>query len=133
MQSKKPIFKKPFEKVEHYEESVWLSNDTPILETDHTAVFNDRYPCVEGHTLFIPKMDNALYIGKSYELAYETASKWIKEGKMEGFNLGMNVGNCAGQTIYWPHIHLIPRHKDDADSKGGIRYAHPGADHREMY
>jgi diadenosine tetraphosphate (Ap4A) HIT family hydrolase len=133
MPSKKPIYKKPYEKVDHYEESVWLSNDTPIFETEFTAVFRDRYPCVEGHTLFIPKKDTSEYIGKSYELAYQTAQDWVTEGIMDGYNLGMNIGNCAGQTIYWPHIHLIPRHEGDADKKGGMRYAHPGADHYEYY
>ena len=133
MPSKKPIYKKPYEKVDHYEQSVWLSNDTPIFETEFTAVFRDRYPCVEGHTLFIPKKDTPEYVGKSYELAYQTAQDWVAEGIMAGYNVGMNIGNCAGQTIYWPHIHLIPRHEGDADKKGGMRYAHPGADHREMY
>jgi diadenosine tetraphosphate (Ap4A) HIT family hydrolase len=133
MPSKKPIYKKPYEKVDRYEESVWLSNDTPIFETEFTAVFRDRYPCVEGHTLFIPKKDTPEYVGKSYELAYQTAQDWVAEGIMAGYNVGMNIGNCAGQTIYWPHIHLIPRHEGDADKKGGMRYAHPGADHREMY
>ena len=133
MRSRKPIYKKPYEKVDHYEESVWLSNDTPIFETEFTAVFKDRYPCVEGHTLFIPKKDTPEYIGKSYELAYQTAQDWVAEGIMAGYNVGMNIGNCAGQTIYWPHIHLIPRHEGDADKKGGIRYAHPGADHYEYY
>jgi diadenosine tetraphosphate (Ap4A) HIT family hydrolase len=88
---------------------------------------------VEGHTLFIPKKDTPEYVGKSYELAYQTAQDWVTEGIMDGYNVGMNIGNCAGQTIYWPHIHLIPRHEGDADKKGGMRYAHPGADHREMY
>ena len=133
MRSRKPIYKKPYEKVDHYEESVWLSNDTPIFETEFTAVFRDRYPCVEGHTLFIPKKDTPEYIGKSYELAYQTAQDWVAEGIMAGYNVGMNIGNCAGQTIYWPHIHLIPRHEGDADKKGGMRYAHPGADHYEYY
>ena len=133
MPSKKPIYKKPYEKVDHYEESVWLSNDTPIFETEFTAVFRDRYPCVEGHTLFIPKKDTSEYIGKSYELAYQTAQDWVAEGIMDGYNVGMNIGNCAGQTIYWPHIHLIPRHEDDAEHKGGMRYAHPGANHKEHY
>ena len=133
MPSRKPIYKKPYEKVDHYEESVWLSNDTPIFETEFTAVFKDRYPCVEGHTLFIPKKDTPEYIGKSYELAYQTAQDWVAEGIMAGYNVGMNIGNCAGQTIYWPHIHLIPRHEGDADKKGGMRYAHPGADHYEYY
>jgi len=133
MPSKKPIYKKPYEKVDHYEESVWLSNDTPIFETEFTAVFRDRYPCVEGHTLFIPKKDTPEYVGKSYELAYQTAQDWVSEGIMAGYNVGMNIGNCAGQTIYWPHIHLIPRHEGDADKKGGMRYAHPGANHKEHY
>ena len=133
MPSRKPIYKKPYEKVDHYEESVWLSNDTPIFETEFTAVFRDRYPCVEGHTLFIPKKDTPEYVGKSYELAYQTAQDWVAEGIMAGYNVGMNIGNCAGQTIYWPHIHLIPRHEGDADKKGGMRYAHPGADHYEYY
>ena len=133
MPSRKPIYKKPYEKVDHYEESVWLSNDTPIFETEFTAVFRDRYPCVEGHTLFIPKKDTPEYVGKSYELAYQTAQDWVAEGIMAGYNVGMNIGNCAGQTIYWPHIHLIPRHEGDADKKGGMRYAHPGADHYEHY
>jgi diadenosine tetraphosphate (Ap4A) HIT family hydrolase len=133
MPSRKPIYKKPYEKVDHYEESVWLSNDTPIFETEFTAVFRDRYPCVEGHTLFIPKKDTPEYVGKSYELAYQTAQDWVSEGIMAGYNVGMNIGNCAGQTIYWPHIHLIPRHEGDADKKGGMRYAHPGANHKEHY
>jgi diadenosine tetraphosphate (Ap4A) HIT family hydrolase len=133
MPSRKPIYKKPYEKVDHYEESVWLSNDTPIFETECTAVFRDRYPCVEGHTLFIPKKDTPEYVGKSYELAYQTAQDWVAEGIMAGFNVGMNIGNCAGQTIYWPHIHLIPRHEGDAEIKGGMRYAHPGANHKEHY
>ena len=55
MQSKKPIFKKEYEPVDHVEESVWRGNDTPIMETEYTYVFNDRYPCVEGHKLFIPR------------------------------------------------------------------------------
>tara|TARA_B100001094_G_scaffold158976_1_gene153883 strand:+ start:1838 stop:2239 length:402 start_codon:yes stop_codon:yes gene_type:complete len=133
MQSQKPIYKKPYEKVNHYSESVWLSNDTPIFETEFTAVFKDRYPCVEGHTLFVPKQDIPEYIGQSYKLAYEFAERWVSEGKMDGFNVGMNIGRCAGQTIFWPHIHLIPRKEGDAESRGGMRYAHPGADHRERY
>ena len=57
----------------------------------------------------------------------------MAEGKMSGYNVGMNIGRCAGQTVFWPHIHFIPRHEGDADPRGGMRYAHPGADHREHY
>ena len=96
-------------------------------------MFNDKYPCVEGHKLFIPKKKSAEYIGKSYGLAYEFGERWVSEGKMQGYNLGMNIGECAGQTVFWPHIHFIPRHKDDAEKKGGMRHAHPGADHKQYY
>ena len=133
MQSKKPIFKKPFEQIKKYEEATWLGNDTPIFENEFTGVFKDKYPCVPGHTLFIPKHDTPEAVGESYKLAYYCGKEWVKEGKMEGFNVGMNIGECAGQTIFWPHIHLIPRRKGDANKKGGMRYCHPGADQREHY
>ena len=133
MQSKKPIFKKEYEPVDHVEESVWRGNDTPIMETEYTYVFNDKYPCVEGHKLFIPRKDNPLFVGKSYGLAYQYGKDKVKEGEINGFNVGMNIGLCAGQTIMWPHIHFIPRQDNDAEHEGGMRYAHPGADHRKYY
>ena len=133
MPSQKPIFKKPFEIINKYEESTWLGNDTPKFENEFTGVFKDKYPCVKGHTLFIPKKDTAEFIGESYKLAYYCGKECIKECKMKGFNVGMNIGDCAGQTILWPHIHFIPRHDGDAEKKGGLRYAHPGADHRKHY
>jgi len=133
MPSKKPIYKKPREPIDHFGETPWVGNDTPFFENEHTAVFKDKYPCVKGHTLFIPKHNTPEAIGESYKLAYYCGDQWIKEGKMKGFNVGMNIGECAGQTVMWPHIHFIPRHDGDAKHFGGIRYAHPGADHREHY
>ena len=58
MQSKKPIYKKEYEPVDCVDESIWFGNDTPVDESDFTFVFRDRYPCVEGHTLFVPKENN---------------------------------------------------------------------------
>ena len=133
MQSKKPIFKKPYEIITSYEESTWMGNDTPFMETEFTGVFRDRYPCTPGHTLFIPKKNNAEYIGKSYALASQFGHDKIKSGEIAGFNVGMNIGIPAGQTIMWPHIHFIPRHEGDADHVGGMRYTHPGADHKNYY
>lgn len=133
MPSRKPIYKKPYEKVNTVDESVWFSNDSPVMETDFTFVFNDRYPCVEGHKLFIPKEDNAHFVGRTYGLAYDYGNEQIKAGKIQGFNVGMNMGICAGQTILWPHVHFIPRHEGDSKVIGGIRHAHPEADHKEYY
>ena len=133
MPSQKPIYKKAYEKIDSYSESTWLGNDKPIFENANTAVFKDLYPCVKGHTLFIPKHNTPESVGESYKLAYYCGNQWVKEGKMGGYNVGMNMGICAGQTIMWPHIHFIPRHKADAPEIGGMRHAHPGADHRKMY
>ena len=130
---KKPIYKKEYEQVDSVDESIWLSNDTPIMETDFTFVFNDKYPCVEGHKLFIPKENNSHFVGRSYGLAYDYGNEQIKKSKIAGFNIGMNMGIAAGQTIMWPHIHFIPRHKNDAKEIGGMRHAHPGADHKSYY
>lgn len=126
-------YKKPYEHVSNLSEAIWLSNDTPVGESDFTLVFNDRYPCVEGHKLFIPKENNSHFIGKSYSMAYDHGNELVTKGTISGFNIGMNIGVCAGQTIMWPHIHFIPRHKNDAKKIGGIRHAHPGADHTKYY
>ena len=133
MPSKKHIYRKPYEHVERYEESVWMGNDTPILETDFTVVFNDRYPCVEGHKLFVPKENNSHFIGRAYGMAYDYGNQKVASGEIDGFNIGMNMGICAGQTIMWPHVHFIPRHKGDSKNPGGIRHAHTGVTHRRHY
>ena len=133
MPSQKPIYKKPREHIDKFEESTWFENDNPIFENQNTAVFKDLYPCTCGHLLFIPKSRDPNAIGESYKLAYYCGEEWVKEGKMQGYNVGMNIGQCAGQTIYWPHIHFIPRKTNDAEHPGGIRYSHPGGDHNEYY
>ena len=88
MPSQKPIFKKEYESIDNYEESTWMGNDTPFMETEYTGVFRDRYPCVPGHTLFIPKKNTPEYIGKSYGLAYQYGNDKVKSGEMAGFNVG---------------------------------------------
>ncbi len=133
MPSLKPTYKRPREKINSFSESTWLSNDKPFFENHHTAVFHDYFPCTEGHKLFVPKENTAHHVGESMKLAYWYGEQRMKEGKIEGFNVGMNVGECAGQTIFWPHIHFIPRHSGDSPHPGGIRHAHPGADHEEKY
>ena len=133
MTSEKPIYKKEYEPVNSVDEAIWLGNDTPVMESDFTFVFDDRYPCVPGHLLFIAKENTAEYIGRSYGLAFQWGQDRIKEGKMDGFNVGQNIGKCAGQTIYWPHIHFIPRKDGDSKKPGGIRHAHLGVIHKHHY
>ena len=103
MPSKKPIYKKPFEPVDYFEESPWMGNDKPIFEDENTAVFRDKYPCVKGHTLFIPKLDTPEAIGESYKLAYYCGNQWVKEGKMEGFNKIVNTGKKYNLSLCGAH------------------------------
>ena len=135
MQSIKSTHKKPFEKINTYEECTWLGNDTPIHESEVCAIFKDRYPVTKGHLLFVPKSNDTETIGETYKLAYEHGQEGIAEGKWTGYNLGQNLGRSAGQSIFWPHIHLIPRHDGDSDPEkhNGVRLAHPGGDHTNYY
>lgn len=135
MQSIKSTHKKPFETINTYEECTWLGNDTPIYESEVCAIFKDRYPVTKGHLLFVPKSNDTETIGETYKLAYEHGQEGIAEGKWTGYNLGQNLGKSAGQSIFWPHIHLIPRHDGDSDPEkhNGVRLAHPGGDHTNYY
>ena len=56
-----------------------------------------------------------------------------RKARWTGFNVGQNIGKCAGQTIYWPHIHFIPRQDGDSKKPGGIRHAHLGVIHKHHY
>jgi diadenosine tetraphosphate (Ap4A) HIT family hydrolase len=135
MPSKKPIYKKPHEPIERYEECSWLGNDTPFFENENTAIFWDRYPVTRGHLLFIPKKDTPECVGESYKLAYYCGEQWIQEGKMDGFNIGQNRGQ-SGWTICDVATHTSNSKKNgdsDPDKHNGIRLSHPRGDHTNYY
>jgi diadenosine tetraphosphate (Ap4A) HIT family hydrolase len=135
MPLKKSTYKKPREQINSYEESTWLGNDKPFFENQHCAVFYDKYPVVPGHLLFIPKKNDPATVAEAYKLAYYCGEEWMKEEKIDGFNVGQNRGPAAGQTIYWPHIHFIPRHDGDSteEQHNGIRNAPPNGNHIKAY
>lgn len=90
-------------------------------------VFRDRYPVTQGHLLFIPKnIDPVSMMTTLYE-AWSEGQTMIDRGDCDAFNIGMNMGEAAGQTIMYPHVHLIPRRKGDVeDPVGGVRGVIPG-------
>jgi diadenosine tetraphosphate (Ap4A) HIT family hydrolase len=50
----------------------------------------------------------------------------VFSGLWDGYNIGINIGEAAGQTVEWPHVHLIPRRKGDMkDPTGGVRHVIP--------
>ncbi len=113
---------------EEFKDSVWASGDRkPVHEEPCYAIYEDKYPVKQGHLLFIPKTKDAPgMIGLCFQEAYRKGTEMVNEGKITGFNLGMNFGESAGQSIFWPHVHFIPR--TDGDQTGrpkGVRRAYP--------
>ncbi len=105
-----------------------------IDSNDLALVIRDGYPISPGHTLVIPKR----HIGSWFEITQTeqeallnllTKSKAVLETefKPDGYNIGINDGSTAGQTVPHLHVHLIPRYEgDQEDPRGGVRWIIPG-------
>jgi diadenosine tetraphosphate (Ap4A) HIT family hydrolase len=97
------------------------------LSDFHVAVFRDRYPVARGHLLFVPQYNTDAVINDCFETAMHEGRRMVADGECDAFNIGINMGQAAGQTVMYPHVHLIPRrHGDCADPVGGVRGAIPG-------
>ena len=95
-------------------------------QTENYNVILDLYPISEGHTLIIPKKhiqflrnleENARR--ELFNLIIELQNEMIETYKCKDFNIGINEGILAGQTIQHLHIHIIPRYKGDIDDPRG--------------
>ena len=105
-----------------------------LCKTDIAMAILDSFPISPGHTLVIPKR----HVPDYFELTAEEQNelwqlvnrcKLILQDRFhpDGFNIGVNVGEMAGQSIFHVHIHLIPRYKGDMKNpKGGVRHIIPG-------
>ena len=100
---------------------------TELVEEDyHVKVFEDKYPVTPGHLLFVPKYNTVAVLMDCFEAAVNDGMKRVQSGEWDGFNVGFNYGQAAGQTVDWPHVHLIPRRKGDMeDPTGGVRHVIP--------
>ena len=93
----------------------------------------DAYPVSPGHALLIPRRHVATLFEANREEqmalleALEAARAIIDERhRPDGYNIGVNHGAAAGQTIFHLHVHLIPRYLGDvADPRGGVRFVIP--------
>ena len=106
------------------------------VERNELAVaFRDAFPVTPLHTLVIPHRHVADYF--SLHQAEVTAINRLLQSQrtqlmeldcsIEGFNVGINCGETAGQTIFHAHVHLIPRRIGDVEHpRGGIRHVIPG-------
>jgi len=92
------------------------------LSDFHVAVFQDRFPVTPGHLLFVPHYNTDTVIMDCFESAILHGRRMVADGKCDAFNIGINMGREAGQTVMYPHVHLIPRRAGDcADPVGGVR------------
>ena len=97
------------------------------LSDYHVTVFADRYPVTPGHLLFVPVYNTHHVINDAFETALRYGERMVRLGECDGYNIGFNSGTSAGQTVMYPHVHLIPRRSGDCeDPVGGVRGVIPG-------
>ena len=105
-----------------------------VIDENATAMaIRDGYPVSPGHTLLIPKR----HTGSFFELAEQERADLLAlldrakrvldaELQPQGYNIGINDGAAAGQTVLHLHVHLIPRFEGDLpDPRGGVRWVIP--------
>ena len=101
--------------------------DQVVYETPAYVVYQDRYPVTPGHLLFVPRINYIDDIMHCYRAAHRMGDWLVLRGEADGYNVGMNRGEAAGQTVMYPHVHMIPRRAGDcADPVGGVRGVVPG-------
>ena len=89
-------------------------------------VFRDAYPVTEGHLLFVPTEENWEHLWDCFKGAYKFGHEGVKSGRWDAFNVGQNCGEAAGQTVMYPHVHMIPRRAGDMqDPRGGGKHVIP--------
>jgi len=94
------------------------------------AIHQEKYEVSKGHTLIIPRRHVSSYfdltageIAEMHELSYKIKRDLeAKHSDIDGWNIGFNVGEAAGQTVFHVHMHLIPRRFGDVENpRGGVR------------
>jgi diadenosine tetraphosphate (Ap4A) HIT family hydrolase len=104
-----------------------------VAENELAAAFRDGFPVNPGHTLVIPRRHVAAWFDTSreeqiaiLELTDRVKATLDAELHPDGYNLGINCGEAAGQTVPHLHLHLIPRYRGDRDDpRGGVRWILP--------
>ena len=111
-----------------------IPNKEYLFEGKHFFAIYDRYPVSPGHVLIISKNDKSDFFSldkiertELNELVIEAKNIIQSKFSADGYNIGMNCGVSAGQTVMHFHCHVIPRYKGDMDNpRGGIRHCIEG-------
>lgn len=110
-----------------------LPTSRVIDSSQHGLVIRDAYPVSLGHTLIIPRRHTGSFFDLSadesndlFTLLDKAKAALDAEFSPQGYNMGINDGAAAGQTVPHLHIHLIPRYDGDCkDPRGGVRWIIP--------
>ncbi|HHV16368.1 MAG TPA: HIT family protein [Gelria sp.] len=108
---------------------IFCNQEELILENELAWARYDKYPVSPGHLLIITKRHVADFFDtttderRALNNLLEEAKKMLdRTNSPDGYNIGVNCGEAAGQTIMHLHIHLIPRYQGDIDNpRGGVR------------
>ena len=108
---------------------IFVDESRVINENKYAFAIKDGYPVTEGHALIIPERKVPSYFDLNdeekqamLELLETTRELLFDLYNPDGFNIGINDGEAAGQTIMHCHIHLIPRYFGDTKyPRGGVR------------
>jgi len=104
-----------------------------LAENEAALAVPDTYPVSPGHALVVPRRHAATIWDLSAE-EFEACFRLVRElkpvlearHKPDGFNVGVNCGEAAGQSVWHAHIHVIPRYKGDVPNpRGGVRHVIP--------
>jgi diadenosine tetraphosphate (Ap4A) HIT family hydrolase len=110
-----------------------LPRERIVSENEHAILIEDGFPVSLGHSLVIPKRHMASFFEASagelvamLDLIDLARGALQERHQPDGFNIGINDGAAAGQTVPHLHIHLIPRYQgDQTDPRGGVRWVVP--------
>ena len=114
-------------------------NDELIENNELCYSRKDGYPVTKYHTLIIPRRHVASYFDLNedeviamHRMLLETKKNILeKDNSVSGFNIGVNAGKTAGQSVFHVHMHVIPRREGDIDNpQGGVRGVIP---HKRTY
>lgn len=106
-----------------------IPRERVVLENELAFAIFDGFAVSPGHSLIIPKRHVASYFDLTqeevlaiHELIPQVKNLIEQDNKPDGYNIGINVGEAAGQSIFHVHVHVIPRYKGDvANPRGGVR------------
>lgn len=110
-----------------------IPGDEILIEHPLALAQRDGHPVSKGHTLIIPRRHVASFFETTQDerqammkLLDEARAILDRQYKPDGYNIGVNSGVAAGQTVMHVHMHLIPRYAGDRpDPRGGVRWVLP--------